>query len=436
MAATGDSSRTGAALEVEREVVLDGGSAPTISLRRDRISANGSVERPFWNAQVSAGASTWRAEASSKEWGARWIPANENILDATFRFGREAHGVVSFHQEDGVLRGTAGGGIHLGPLGVEAEASRSVGHGVVEILFEDTASVPLEWSGTGWGAQGGLSLDVASWGRCTVRLVHGEEHPSPVEGRYRLEIRTTSSGWSLDWDPLVATGPWFSLESRHVELRSAGWSDTLGSDRCFHDFLVRGAWRAASFGWRLSPWDIGAHGEERVLDAPRSSFFTPFLAWNVLDPSEWSPVDQILSDQREHLSGEMEYRSLGASASWRRTGKRLDVGLGADISWRSLEIHAEHRSSRIVFLGFGYSTTTDSVQAPRLRACLLSLEGGAAIHLGGYGSVGVEGRAAAPLWLKRLRRDGTPATSVSSGEGGGDDITGLWAVGAFWRGSW
>lgn len=245
-----------------------------------------------------------------------------------------------------------------------------------------------------------------------------------------------------------ATGPWFSFASRDVDVRSSGWSDTLGSDLAFHDLRVRGRLRTASGGWRSSRWSVGAHGEERELDAPQASYFTPLLAWNVFDPSAWSPVNQILSDQREHLLGNAEFRSLGVSSSWNRPGRRVDVGLGADLSWNALDVHLLHRSTRILFLGLGRSVVTDSVGAPRLRIVLLSLDGAATFHLGRFGDLRASGGAAIPLWLERLRRDGTqPAAPASGGgEGGGgkaggdggddDDLQGLWRLGASWCGRW
>lgn len=430
----------GASVEVERRVILEGGSSPWISLRRDRVLSTGGVERGWWAAHAWAGASDGHAEASAGEWGLRWIPDGESVLGARIRFGRELRATVSFHQEDGMQRGCIEGRIPIGMLGLEGEASRSTGRGVFELLQGDSASVPLGWTGIGWRAAGGTTMDVPSWGRAFVRLLREEGRPGPVEGRYRLELRSTSSGWEMGWIPFT-TGPWVSFANRDVDVRSSGWSDTLGSDRRFHDLRVRGRWRAVSGGWRSSRWSVGARGEDRDLDVPRASYFTPLLAWNVLDPSEWSPVDQILSDQREHLSGKAELRSLGVSSSWNRPGRRVDVGLGADLSWNALDIHLLHRSTRLVFLGMGNSIQTDSVGAPRLRVALLSLDGAGAIHLGRFGDLRASGGAAIPLWLKRLRRDGaapaSPASGGGDGGGGsGSDMQGLWTIGAGWRGVW
>lgn len=431
----GDSSSLDVAFEVEREVVLEGGRSPRISLRRDRMLATSGIERGWWGARACAGASDGRAEVSAAEWGGRWIPDGESVLDASIRFGRVIRGAVSFHQEDGVQRGGVEGRIPIGRLGLEGEASRSVGHGVVELLHGDPASVALGWTEVGWRAAGGSTMDIRSWGRASVRLLREEERPGPVEGRYRLELRSTSSGWEMGWMPFT-TGPWFSFANRDFDLRSSGWSDTLGSDRRFHDLRLRGRWRAVSGGWRSSRWSVGAHGEDRDLEAPPASYFSPLLAWNVLDPSEWSPVDQILSDQREHLSGDAEFRRFGLSSSWSRPGRLVDVELGADASWMSLEIHALHRSSRVLFLGMGQSIVTDSVGAPRLRIALLSLDGATTLHLGRFGDLRASGGMAIPLWLKRLRRDGETTMSPKSDGGEDEDLRGLWDVGASWRGSW
>lgn len=433
--ATADTAGWEASLESGRDVVLDGGNVPEVVLRRDDVKAGGALASPLWSARVSAGVSDTRAQAFFRDWGARWIPGTEKDFDISLRVGGDLRGAANFRQEDGLLRATMGGAVPLGSARLQGEASRTRGRGSVQLLRRGEPPLPLDWAVSGWDARGGLRLDIAGFGSATARLVREESHPSPVEGRYRLETRTTGSGWELGWHP-QGNGPWIEVESRDGDWKSEGWSDTLGSDTRFHDFRVASRMLRGSTGWRSAHWSIGVGGEERSLDAPKASIFSPFLAWNALDLSAWAPVDQILSDQREHLSGTLEYRALGADASWRRPGRRFDFGIQGGISWRSLESHLLHRATRMSFLGAGWKLETDSVGAPRLRALLapLALEG--AFHLGVFGDLGVQGRMAIPLWFERLRRDGAaPAAPTNSGDDG-DDITGLWRIGTSWRGSW
>ena len=123
--------------------------------------------------------------------------------------------------------------------------------------------------------------------------------------------------------------------------------------------------------------------------------------------------------------------------SWARRGGRLDAGLSGDLSWRAIDIHVLHRSTRMEMMGVGWALETDSVGAPRLRIVLLSLGSEAALHLGRFGDLLARGRVGIPLRIERLRRDGRAADAAAAGGGGDDDGTeGLWTVGAGWRGVW
>jgi len=418
-----------------RDVVLDGGSDPDVALVRQNIASGARVARPVWSASASAGTIASRSRFGYRDWGMRWVPSRGDRFDATLRVGRNLRGVLALEEDQGLFRATLGAAIPLGPVALEGEASRTRGDGSLLLLRDGESPLPLGWAESGWDARGGVSFPLADLGRASAALERGESHPGPTEGRYRFEVRTVRSGWRLGWVPRT-TGPWLDIESRDVDWRSQGWSDTLGSDARFHDLRVAGATRRFSGGWRFRNWSVGAHTEERTLDAPKASFFAPLLSWNALDLSSWSPVDQILSDQREHLSGTFEYRAHGADVSWRAPGRRFDIGLEGGLSWRSLETHLLHRRTRLSFLGVGWNLETDSVGAPRLRALLAPVALDGTLHLGGFGDLTARGRAAIPLRIERLRRDGASPASSSGSGGSDDDVEGLWSVEVGWRGGW
>lgn len=324
----------------------------------------------------------------------------------------------------------------IGPAGFAGEVSRRLGDGAFELVRGAESPVLLAWSGSEWTAQQELSVRIPFAGTIRTRLSNGEGHPLPLDARYRLETRSVSSGWGIEWSA-GRTGPWFAFGDDHGELRLSGWSDTLGSDRRFHDLRVLSGTTREAVGWRFGRWALEGRREERSIDAPNASFFAPFLAWNVFDPSSWAPVDQILSDRREHVSGSLDYRCWAGSVSWGRGGKVFDARLSAGASWRALDVHLLHRSTRLDFLGTGWELKTDSVSAPRLRAILLDLAGGVVLHLGTFGDLETGGAMAVPLRIERLRRDGTigdASTGGGDGELGEDD--GLWALRAGWRGVW
>lgn len=418
-----------------RDVVLDGGSDPDVALVQERMESGVILARPLWSVSASAGTTASRARFGYRNWGLRWIPSRDDRYDAAFRVGRNLRAVLALREDQGRFRATLGAAIPLGPVALEGEASRTRGDGSLLLLRDGESPLPLGWAESGWCARGGLSFPIAELGRASVALEREESHPGPTEGRYRFEVRAIRSGWRLGWSPRI-TGPWLDIQSSEADWRSQGWSDTLGSDARFHDLRIVGTTRRVSGGWRFRSWGVGAHTEERTLDAPKASFFTPFLSWNALDLSPWSPVGQILSDQREHLSGSLEYRAHGADISWRRTGRRFDIGLEGGLSWRSLETHLLHRRTRLSFLGAGWKFETDSVGAPRLRALLAPLALYGTLHLGGFGDLSALGRAAVPLRIERLRRDGAAPTGSSGSSDSDDDIEGLWSVGVGWRGGW
>lgn len=435
-ALTGGDGRT-AWLESEREVVLEGGNVPDVILRRDAIRAGGGVDRPGWSAIASTGVSDARAQAFFETWGGRWIPATETEYDISLRVGRKYRGGARFAERDGNLRATLGGVVPIGPAGLFGDASRTRGRGALLLVGRGGSSVPLEWDASGWDARAGAYLEFGELGRVTAAISNEESHPGSTEGRYRLEVRTIGTGWQLGWRA-PGPGPWIEVESRGGEWRSEGWSDTLGSDVRFHDLRMSSRMRGLSAGWRFGNWSLALRGEERTVEAPKSSYFTPFISWNSLGVSDLAPVDLLLSDQREHLSGGLEYRSIGAGAMWTRPGRRFDLGAGGDLSWLGLDAHLLRRSTRMDFLGTRWSLATDSIGAPRLRLALLAIHGRSVVHLGGFGDLGLHGRMAIPLWLVRLRSDGAePSTSSSSSGGdGGNDPSGLWSLGASWTGCW
>jgi len=340
---------------------------------------------------------------------------------------------LSLDQSPGILRGVAATRIPLGEaIRLDLAARRTLEHGSLLVAIDDKPEIGIGWSASRLGAEGGLAFR-AQAGTLATSLLHEQGHPEPLDAHDHLQTRDIASGWSLEWTPAVA-GPRGSLRTHHAEIRSSASVDTAGSSRRFHDMLLRSSSVLAKAGWSAPRWSAGIGWEDHVVDLPSASYFAPFLSWNVFDPSPWGPVDQILSDQREHLAGTIELRRFSATAR-RRIGRgswRLDLGL--DASWWALDPFVVHRTTRLAFLGLGYSVVADTGVRPRIRAWTLAPSTDLTWDAGFWGAFAAGGHATLPVHLERLDPPATAPGDTASGTDGG--MRGLWSATISWSRSW
>lgn len=340
---------------------------------------------------------------------------------------------LALDQSPGILRGVAATRLPLGDaIRLDFAARRTLEHGSLRVALDDKPEIEIGWSESRLGAEGGLAWR-ARGGVLTSRLLHEEGHPQPLEVHDHLQTRDLASGWSLEWAPTVA-GPWGSLQTHHAEIRSSASVDTAGASRRFHDMLLRSSSRIAKAGWIAPRWSTGIGWEDHVVDLPSASYFAPFLSWNVFDPSPWGPVDQILSDQREHLVGTIELRRLAATARRRLGRGRWRLELGLETCWWALDPFVVHRTTRLAFLGLGYSVVSDTGAGPKVRAWTLAPATELSVDAGIWGHFLAGGHATLPLSVERL--DASDATSGDPSSGNDDGMRGLWSVRIGWSRSW
>lgn len=409
------------------EEFLEGGADPRLSIGSAGLLTRGSLSDGNWQIEVLSGRNHTWTEASGPTLRARWrVPQVPTIAMRVRRGDRLG---LSLEQREGSMRGA--GELVAAPsegLRIRASVFHSRDRGSLEVALADHPRIPIEWSASRTGAEGMLEVRLDPLGRLRAGLGASSSEPLETRALYVLRTEGSSADWTLRWDP-AAAGPWIELSAHDGRVRSTGSVDTAGSSRDFHHLLVRSSLRRSAGGWAWSRGRAGAGWSRAVLEIPPSSYFTPFLSWNTFNPSAWAPVEQILSDQREHLGGTLEVRHLHTEASWDATRGRARLRLGAVGSWWALEPGFLLRTTRMSFLGAGYRSESVALDRWRLRAWTLAPSFDLSWDLGAWGELSADARATLPLAVRRL---GPPRPSIPEGDAE-DSPRGLWNAGIGWR---
>jgi hypothetical protein len=336
-------------------------------------------------------------------------------------------------QGAGVVAGQARVAIPLGSgADLDLHGRRARERGILRIAVADAPSIPLAWTGERTGGRVDLRIRPGALGEFTGSLAQEEGSPGPAESGTSLEGTSSSTEWGVRWDPRLE-GPWFDASGTHGWVRSEGFVDSGGGRRTFHDAQARSWRRRVGLGWSGHSWRVGARGEHLVGAAPAASYFEPFLSWNALDPSSWSAIRQVLSDQREFVQGTVEWRRASASADRISSAGPLELRYGADLAWTGIDARTILRTTRMSLFGLGYDVRSDSLPGPSLRLWTLEPRLRAVLRLAAIGEIGLQGRATVPLSVRRLGRD------VPAGQEPADrpeDPRGLWDASLSWRRAW
>lgn len=409
------------------EEFLEGGLDPRLSVGSGSFLTRGSLAGRDWQIEVQSGRFHSWIQASTPTFGARW--RQPQGPDIAMVFSRTERLRLTLEQREGSVRGTGTALVGLADrVDLSLEAFHARARGLVQAEMEEYPSIRIDWNGVRTGGEGGLDVHVGALGVLHGRLGRAEGEPGDLEARYTLRTSSRSTTWSLGWDPEVP-GPWLELVAHHGEVASTATADTAGSSRAFHDLLLRSSVHRTAGGWSGRAWRSGLGWTRIVLEIPPSSYFGPFLAWNTFNPSSWAPVEQILSDQREHLHGTLEIRRLHAGAVWNAARGRGRAEFGAETSWWALDPHLVHRTTRMSFLGVGYQSRSDTLDSWRLRAwtvapsLLLGWDGGY------LGEVSGGGEATIPLAIRRLG----PRLAESGETLPRESWRGLWNTRIGWR---
>lgn len=421
----GDVFELGIAAQVEEFV--EGGLDPRLSVGSAVLLTRGSLADRGWQVEVLSGRTHSWAESSSPELDIRWKEPQGPSIAMIFQYGDRFQ--ASLEQREGTMRGSGLAAMALAEgVDLALEGFHSRHRGSLRAALGEYPEIAVEWSGVRSGAEGGLRCRVGNLGALHASLARTEGKPGDLEAAYVLRTRSRSSGWSLGWVP-EQEGPWLELVTHHGEVASTASTDTAGSSRTFHDLLLRSSVHRSAGGWIARRWRSDAGWSRMVVETPPSSYFAPFLSWNAFNPSSWAPVEQILSDQREHLHGTLEIRRLHAGGSWKAARGRARMECGAEVSWWALDPRLLHRTTRMSFLGAGYRTESDTLDSWRLRAWTLSPSLDLAWNGGFLGEVSASGRATIPLAMRRLG----PSRPEPLPDAPRESWRGLWNAALGWR---
>lgn len=414
-------------LEAEVGEFLEGGLDPRVSVGDASFQTRGSLADRNWQVEVLSGRFHSWTEGSGSGFSSRWRPPQSPAIAMRFRRGERLH--LTFEQREGSMRGSGSLAIPLSErIEISVEGFHSRDRGSLGIAMEGYPEIAIEWSGSRTGADGGLGLLVGSLGKLRARLGRSVGEPLDLDAIHVLRTEGRSSTWSLRWDP-TSTGPWFELLSHHGSVASRASIDTAGSSRDFHDLLLRSSVQRSAGGWAWTRGRGGAGWSRTIVEIPASSYFEPFLAWNAFNPSEWAPVEQILSDQREFLHGTLEIRRLHADLASNRSKGRGRASFAVSTSWWALDPRFVRRTTRMSFLGAGYRMESDTSDSWRLRAWTLAPSLDLAWDGGPWGEISTRTAATLPLTVRRLG----PPRHAPKGQAGEESWRGLWNAGLGWR---
>lgn len=414
-------------IETQVEEFLEGGLDPHLSVGTASFLTRGSLAHHGWRVEVLSGRSHTWTESVSPDLDLRWREPQGPSIAMMFRHGDDFQ--ASLEQREGTMRGAASATtspvdrLHLALSGFHSRHRGNLGAALGE-----HPRLQIEWRGLRSGAEGGLRFDADALGTLHADLGLSQGTPADFEAAYILRTKSRSSGWKLGLAP-ISRGPWIELESHHGEVASSASADTAGSSRVFHDLLLRSSVHRGAGGWIAPRWRSEVGWSRLVVEAPPSSYFTPFLEWNAFNPSAWAPVEQLLSDQREHLHGTLELRRMHAGGSWKIPLGRVGGEVGADASWWALDPRFVHRTTRMTFLGAGYRTESDTMDSWRVRAWTLSPSADLVWNGGILGEISASGRATIPLAMRRFG----PRLPESPEAAPGESWRGLWSAGLGWR---
>lgn len=421
----GDAFELGIATQVEE--LVEGGLDPRLSVGSAFLLSRGSLAARGWQIEVHSGRTHSWAESSTPELDLRWREPQGPSIAMLFQYGDRFH--ATLEQREGTMRGSGAVAMALADrVDIALEGFHARQRGSLRAALGEHPEIAVEWSGVRSGAEGGLRLRVGSFGELRATLARSEGDPGEIDAAYFLSTRSRSSGWTLGWVP-AKDGPWLELGTHHGDVASTASTHTAGSSRTFHDLLLRSSVHRWTGGWIARRWRSDMGWSRMVVEAPPSSFFSPFLSWNAFNPSSWAPVEQILSDQREFLHGTLEVRRMHAGGSWKVSRGRARAECGGETSWWALDPRILHRTTRMSFLGAGYRTESDTLDSWRLRAWTLSPSVDLAWDGGFLGEVSSGLRATLPLAMRRLG----PKRSESLGEVPRESWRGLWNAALGWR---
>lgn len=421
----GDAFELGIGGEVEE--LLDGGQDPRIAIGSASILARGSLSDRNWQIEVLSGRGHSWTEGHGSELSARWRAPQGPAIAMRFRRGDLVQ--LTLEQREGSMRGTGSVAIPLSDrIEILAAGFHSRDRGTLKTALEPYPEIAIGWSQSRTGADGGLGVRIGPFGKLKARIGRSESEPLDLEALHVLRTDGGSTTWSVRWDP-DSTGPWLALQSHHGRVASRASIDTAGSSRTFHDLLLRSSVQRSEGGWAWPRWRSGVGWSRTVVEIPAPSFFSPFLSWNALNPSEWAPVEQILSDQREFLHGTLEIRRLHTDLLWNLARGRGRAEMGASTSWWAVDPRFIRRTSRMSFLGAGYRTESDTIDSWRLRAWTVVPSLDLAWDGGAWGEISGRATATLPLAFRRLG----PSRAEASDEGAGESWRGLWNAGFGWR---
>lgn len=421
-------------VEAEVEEFLEGGSDPHLSIGDATLLTRGSLADGNWQVEVLSGRVHSWTEGAGSGFSARWRPPQGPAIAMRLRRGDRLR--LIFEQREGSMRGSGSAAVPVSEhVEIQVQGFHSRDRGTLRTAMEPYPEIAIAWSGSRTGADGGLGIRVGSLGTLRARAGRTEGEPLALEASHVLRTEGTSTTWNLRWDP-TTSGPWFELLAHHGRVASRASIDTAGSSRAFHDLLLRSSVHRSAAGWVWPRGRGGAGWSRTILEIPPASYFAPFLAWNAFNPSEWAPIEQILSDQREFLHGTLEIRRLHADASWTRSKGRGRAGIGASTSWWALDPRFVRRTTRMSLLGAAYRMDSDTLVSWRLRAWTLAPSLDLAWDGGAWGEISGRAAATLPLAVRRLRPPRPHEAGKTEGRGGDapeESWRGLWSAGFGWR---
>jgi len=411
--------------------LLQGGFAPEVSVRRASFGPHVSLGTERWRVGLTTRIDRPVFASSDSVRRLRWLWPGSPVVGVSLDLGRRLS--LSLQNGAGTLAAQAGASLPLGAdADLDVQARRARDRGRLQVAVSDAPAIPLEWVGDRTGGRMDLRLRPGSRGELVASLTQEEGSPVADENRTHLEGTSVSTGWNLRWEP-ATSGLWMDASGGHAWVRTQGVLDSAGERRVFHDGELRSWQRSAAAGWTGRSWRAGLRGDHRIVASPAPSYFAPFLSWNVFDPSAWSPVNQILSDQREFVHGTAELRRLSASLRHLRRFGPLEIDAEATTAWNALDPELVLRTTRMNLFGLGYSVRSDTVVSPRLRLWTLEPAVRAVLRLRSLGEAGLSARATAPLAVRRLGPR-PPPDAVPDPRA--EDPRGLWETALFWRRAW
>ncbi|MCB9495673.1 MAG: hypothetical protein H6686_02175 [Fibrobacteria bacterium] len=408
---------------------------PGISSRRASLQLFGEVGTPNWRVAWTLAKPWQEAQWRQGKWRIQWEQdstlASSVHLDLGPRIALDAS-----HRR---------GGDELGarcvlPIAPRIDAGfqilRAHDRGRLRIRPDSMQSVDLTWEAVTNATGVDLQFRFENLGWLRTGVTRSEISPRSSAGPYQLRTEGQSNSWVLGWEPRHR-GMLAEVSAHRADLVSRGVVDSTGTPRAYHQSRIlawKDAWR---IGWREEGWQLTFGGGRDLLSAPATSFFTPFVSWNVLDPSEWSPLGSIASDQRLFLSGTIDVRTLEAHPSARFRLGRVQAELGAGIAWRAFDPVLITRETRLGLLGTGYSLETDTLRSPKLRIWSLDPDLDLSWETAGAGTLRITGAMVLPWKVVTLGRPGDQDTRGELPDRDPPRETrGFWQSSLIWTKTW